>query len=387
MRPSANRNFTKRTSKEKKGSARGEDVELNYGNLYPDNDDNLNSDPKDSGRHLKSEVMHSDEEFSVKDDDDVSDSDVEGDSPVRGYMDDDNSNYSMRNPRKANNFKPKATNRNRKDDDDEGDQDGPLTYPGSQDCSSAGFPNVLTAYTSGLESGHVQCLIVRDRSGLQNKMYPTYELRLEDSDKSLIIAKKMNLNRTSNYHLFDMTRGQVGKQLSKKSGNYIGKLRARNVQRTEYVVVNQASEREEVAGFMFDRLDVINHMKEGSQPRKLSVIIPRLNSDGCPVPYRVAENNSESSITDLISVPSSRRPGMYLFETKEPSFISGNFRLNFRGRVSVPSVKNFQLVSEDDIDNIICQFGKIDDDRFHLDFKAPFNAFQAFALALSQFNL
>jgi tubby-related protein 1 len=375
--------FGKRSSKEKKGS--DNDMDLNYGTLYPvRDDDKLMSDPKDSGRHLKSEVMHSDEEFSVKDDDEVSDSDVERDSPIR---DDDENSFSLRNPRKANNFIPKTTRRNRKDDIEEADQDGPSTFRGSQECSSPGFPNVLTAYTSELESGHVQCLIVRDRSGLQNKMYPTYELWLEDSDKSLIIAKKMNLNRTSNYHMFDMTRGQVGKQLSKKSGNYIGKLRSRNVQRTEYVVVNQASEREEVAGFMFDRLDVLNHMKEGSQPRKLNVIIPQLNTDGCPVPYRVAENDSEGSITDLMSIPSSRRPGMYLFETKEPSFISGNFRLNFRGRVSIPSVKNFQLVPENDVDNIICQFGKIDDDRFHLDFKAPFNAFQAFALALSQFNL
>ena len=78
---------------------------------------------------------------------------------------------------------------------------------------------------------------------------------------------------------------------------------------------------------------------------------------------------------------------MFVFETKEPVFENGNFRLNFRGRVSVPSVKNFQLVSPDDIDHIICQFGKIGDDRYHLDFKAPLNAFQAFAFAICQFNL
>mmetsp|Transcript_19373 Transcript_19373/g.18716 ORF Transcript_19373/g.18716 Transcript_19373/m.18716 type:complete len:387 (-) Transcript_19373:36-1196(-) len=386
MRPSGNRRKKKSNREDDagfKGGKSDNDMDLNYDTMYPvRDDDELKSDPKDSGRHLKSEVMHSDEEFSVKDED--SDSDVERDSPIKDH---DENSHSLRNPRKANNLIPKTTRRKSRDDIEGEDQDGPSIFSGSQECSSPGFPNVLTAYTSGLESGHVQCLIVRNKSGLQNKMYPTYELRLEDSDKSLIIAKKMNLNRTSNYHMFDMTRGQVGKQLSKKSGNYIGKLRSRNVQRTEYVVVNQASEREEVAGFMFDRLDVLNHMKEGSQPRKLSVIIPRLNTEGCPVPYRVAENDSEGSIIDFIPIPSSRRPGMYLFETKEPSFISGNFRLNFRGRVSVPSVKNFQLVPEDDVDNIICQFGKIDDDRFHLDFKAPFNAFQAFALALSQFNL
>ena len=61
-------------------------------------------------------------------------------------------------------------------------------------------------------------------------------------------------------------------------------------------------------------------------------------------------------------------------------------RLNFRGRVTVPSVKNFQLVGED-ASEVLCQFGKVGDDRFHLDYKEPLNAVQAFALALCQFNL
>jgi Tub family len=66
--------------------------------------------------------------------------------------------------------------------------------------------------------------------------------------------------------------------------------------------------------------------------------------------------------------------------------IAGNYRLNFRGRVTVPSVKNFQLVAPDDIDYIVGQFGKVGEDRFNLDFRAPLNAFQAFSIALSQFN-
>ena len=71
----------------------------------------------------------------------------------------------------------------------------------------------------------------------------------------------------------------------------------------------------------------------------------------------------------------------------EPKFENGNYRLNFHGRVSVPSVKNFQLSSRDEPDHVVCQFGKVGDDRFHLDFKAPLNAFQAFAIALTQFNI
>ena len=94
---------------------------------------------------------------------------------------------------------------------------------------------------------------------------------------------------------------------------------------------------------------------------------------------------------DLVSDPNlfsnAESLGLKVFESKDPVFENGNYRLNFRGRVNLPSVKNFQLVPCDNIDFIICQFGKVDEEVFHLDFRAPLNAMQAFALALCQFNL
>ena len=77
----------------------------------------------------------------------------------------------------------------------------------------------------------------------------------------------------------------------------------------------------------------------------------------------------------------------YQLETKEPVFENGNYRLNFHGRVTIPSVKNYQLTTADDIHNVICQFGKVGENKFHLDYKFPLNAYQAFAIALTQFSL
>jgi len=37
--------------------------------------------------------------------------------------------------------------------------------------------------------------------------------------------------------------------------------------------------------------------------------------------------------------------------------------------------------------DIIAQFGRVTDTTFHLDFKRPLCAFQAFGMALAQFNL
>ncbi|GJT66666.1 tubby-like F-box protein 5 [Tanacetum coccineum] len=69
--------------------------------------------------------------------------------------------------------------------------------------------------------------------------------------------------------------------------------------------------------------------------------------------------------------------------------------LNFKGRVTVASVKNFQLVASVDPshnvsaveqDKVILQFGKIGKDIFTMDYRYPLSAYQAFAICLSSFD-
>ncbi|KAL4372601.1 hypothetical protein AHAS_Ahas06G0282100 [Arachis hypogaea] len=69
--------------------------------------------------------------------------------------------------------------------------------------------------------------------------------------------------------------------------------------------------------------------------------------------------------------------------------------LNFKGRVTVASVKNFQLVaavepsqnvSTAEQEKVILQFGKIGKDIFTMDYRYPLSAFQAFAICLSSFD-
>lgn len=69
--------------------------------------------------------------------------------------------------------------------------------------------------------------------------------------------------------------------------------------------------------------------------------------------------------------------------------------LNFHGRVTVASVKNFQLVAtldqsqpggKGDEETVLLQFGKVGDDTFTMDFRQPLSAFQAFAICLTSFG-
>lgn len=81
--------------------------------------------------------------------------------------------------------------------------------------------------------------------------------------------------------------------------------------------------------------------------------------------------------------------------------------LNFRGRVTVASVKNFQLIAatptvqpavpppdapstsqstSSDHEKVLMQFGKVGKDIFTMDYRYPLSAFQAFAICLSSFD-
>ena len=63
-----------------------------------------------------------------------------------------------------------------------------------------------------------------------------------------------------------------------------------------------------------------------------------------------------------------------------------SFALNFRGRVTQASVKNFQIVHEINTDYIVMQFGKVNKDVFTCDFSYPLCALQAFGIAITSLD-
>lgn len=246
--------------------------------------------------------------------------------------------------------------------------------------------NNLVAHESGNGTARVQCTVLRDRYG--SRLFPQYQLILEDTKKPILLARKQSMNSTSNYHIFDMTRGTANMNLTKKSGNYLGKLRASNMDSSDYVLLTRSSEKAEVAAISYERSTMLKQIKDGSQPRRLFVAVPHLDAESVPVPNIVADGPGNTSIASHVRDPvECQQRQLYSLVSKEPTYENGNYRLNFYGRVSHPSVKNFQIVNVDTPDDVICQFGKVGEDKFHLDFKAPISPFQAFGIALTQFNI
>jgi len=243
----------------------------------------------------------------------------------------------------------------------------------------------------GTETNLVQGHILRVKTMLSSQYHYFINGQL------LLMAEKQMKNRTSNYHLFDMTRSAaLSSKLSKKSGNYIGKLRS-NFSKKKCVLVGNFSRKTELGAMMF------GSTFNSSEPRRLAVILPPLSRRQEVEGLTVGDSlSSFSMLIDLhrsttdadMAVAHSAMPpeSLQIFENKEPVFENGFYRLNFNGRVSVPSVKNFQLVrAAADVPNperpICLQFGKVADRKFHLDFRAPITPIQAFATALAQFNL
>lgn len=237
------------------------------------------------------------------------------------------------------------------------------------------------------------------------------------NDKLLLMADKQIRNRTSNFHLFDMTRSAsaVSTRLTKKSGNYIGKLRS-SFSRRKNVLLSNHSRKTELGAILF------NSTANTTEPRKVTVILPTLSSKTQEINALTVGDRADGfsvlldqylSVREGKEVPVSMHhyrgmpaPKLQVFENKEPVFENGFYRLNFNRRVSVPSVKNFQLVRATEFSAANCpslapmleresagaatvclQFGKVDEQKFHLDFRAPITPIQAFAIALAQFNL
>ena len=78
---------------------------------------------------------------------------------------------------------------------------------------------------------------------------------------------------------------------------------------------------------------------------------------------------------------------LYLLASLDISYtylLFAPIRLNFDGKVTMASIKNFILCNNEQ--EQIMQFGRTGNNDFYLDVQWPLSLFQAFAIALSSFD-
>lgn len=264
------------------------------------------------------------------------------------------------------------------------------------------FTNLLEFVSKPAPEGVVvKCSIKRDKgSMIGKKSHPIYILSLETEidgvaqpDRFLLAARKRMKSKSSNY-LISIDQND----LARDGDGYVAKLRASSIFGGAFTVygdginpkdVNKAKGagakvRCELAAVLFET----NILGFGG-PRKMTVVIPGMMESGVPgetKPFEVKPMTERDTILERIK--RGRNTDLITMSNKKPQWneVSQSYTLNFQGRVTKASVKNFQIVHDEDQDYVVLQFGRVEDSLFTMDYQYPMTAIQAFAICLSSFD-
>ncbi|CAH8566536.1 unnamed protein product [Schistosoma turkestanicum] len=247
----------------------------------------------------------------------------------------------------------------------------------------------------------VRCRITRDKQGVDRGIFPSYYLHLEKGDRKffLLAARRRKRSTTSNYVIScDAT------NLSRDGISFAGKLRS-NFLGTHFIVygcelksrdneslnsgskvddcgrittATKTQDLQELAAIIYD-----TNVLGFKGPRKMTIILPRLNANFHHFSY---PRNDTACLID--SWKRKDMQNVLQLQNKNPVWNeeTQSYVLNFHGRVTQASVKNFQIVHESDDEYILMQFGRIAKDVFTMDYMYPMCALQAFGIALSSFD-
>ncbi|KAI4389234.1 hypothetical protein MLD38_001482 [Melastoma candidum] len=315
-------------------------------------------------------------------------------------------------------------------------------------CGKITFP--VSLKQPGNRDGSIQCFIKRNKSNLTYHLFLCLSPALLVENGKFLLSAKRTRRTTCTEYVISMDADNI----SRSSNTYIGKLRS-NFLGTKFIIYdtqppyNNAQLSPPGRSRRFNSKKVSPKVPIGSY--NIAQVTYELNVLGTRGPRRmhcVMHSIPASSLEPGGSVPG--QPEL-LPRSLEDSFRSISFSksidtstefsssrfsdivgprdeeddgkdrplvlhnkaprwheqlqcwcLNFRGRVTVASVKNFQLIAanqpaaagapsqshptQSDHDKIILQFGKVGKDMFTMDYRYPLSAFQAFAICLSSFD-
>ncbi|XP_076922997.1 tubby-like F-box protein 8 [Bidens hawaiensis] len=329
-----------------------------------------------------------------------------------------------------------------------------------ESCGKLTFP--VSLKQPGSRDGTIQCFIKRDKSKLTYHLFLCLSpaTLLVENGKFLLSAKRTRRTTWTEYVI-----SMDPDNISRSSSTYIGKLRS-NFLGTKFIIYDTQPPHSDTlmpppgrSNRRFTSKKVSPKVPSGSYniahityelnvlgtrgPRRMHCImhsIPASSLDpggsvpGQPEllhPSRTLEDSfrsisfsksmdrstefSSSRFSEIMAaavsneVPEDEKSKLPLvLKNKAPRWHEQLqcWCLNFKGRVTIASVKNFQLIAaqpqpvaaqqppaagasqsaQPEHDKVILQFGKVGKDMFTMDYRYPLSAFQAFAICLSSFD-
>lgn len=223
------------------------------------------------------------------------------------------------------------------------------------------------------DAGVTQCYVLRTKRRFANPVFRLYE---ERTNRFLLSAQKRSASRTSNFLI------ATEDTPTRDSGNVVGKVRA-NWSGAVYTVFDGGMAPEDAVtdASLRRELAVIAFAWDSMGPGRMRVAVPRLRKSGAPFVFRAREADAS------LAAAAARKDGkaMMLLRNKRPTWDAdtNTHVLDFGGRVTQTSVKNFQLASDETGDATLLQFGRVGKDRFTMDFRSPLSHVQALGIVLA----
>ena len=186
--------------------------------------------------------------------------------------------------------------------------------------------------------GLTKYIFIRDGGGLMSQV--TFKVYNEETGEMQYVARKKKM-RSPHIYMYKVKghKNQSAKEL--KNSEKLEAVLMASSDLIEYRLVIDDKGQQEIAGAAFDKTNIFNEMVHGFQPRRLSAVVP-LFANGAPIPHDISGGQT-SLVQHLRLKDVESNPSLVVLRTKEPVFQDGCYRLNFYGRASVPSVKNFQV--------------------------------------------
>ncbi|KAL6955829.1 hypothetical protein U1Q18_049832 [Sarracenia purpurea var. burkii] len=305
-----------------------------------------------------------------------------------------------------------------------------------EQCGLLTFPISLTQ--PGPRDSPIQCFIKRGRATSIYSLYLGLSPALSGDASKLLLAARRIRRATNTQFLISFATDDF----SQANDTYIGKLRS-NFLGTKFIIYDsqlpcdhaiqssnrshrkldskpQACSRVPAGRYRMATISYGLNLLRTRGPRRMlctmhSIPISAIQEGGTAL----IPSTSWSCLDERCSLPSLSKgknlvksysgnpvePLKSVHDTRDPLILKNKvprwheqlqcWCLNFKGRVTVASVKNFQLVAAvepcqnvpaTEQEKVILQFGKIGKDVFTMDYCYPLSAFQAFAICLSSFD-
>ncbi|PKA50176.1 Tubby-like F-box protein 7 [Apostasia shenzhenica] len=252
----------------------------------------------------------------------------------------------------------------------------------SQESGRITFPSSLKQ--PGPSDAPVQCFIRRNKKNSTFYLYLGLTDSFSENGKFLMAAQRCRIGAHTEYIL-----SIDSLDMSQRSNAYVGKLRS-NFLGSKFTFYDSHPPYEGAKA---------SNSRSGRRfaSKKISPQVPAGNFKAGRISYEFNLLKSKAPRRMRCALQISPVIGKSKVHGREDPLILKNkaprwheqlecWCLNFHGRVTAASVKNFQLVALGDEETVLLQFGKVADECFTMDYRYPLSACQAFAICLTSFG-